>query len=368
MSWLEHHSESEHLAGQAQLAMSLSKVSEARELYLLAARHEEAALSYLTSEKPRTYGVTAVSAVSLYFKAKYYDLAEQAAFRSVSVEFIPEFARQQLKQLVQTIWNESEKEAIGLNISGSGVLVSVSGGRIVRGGAPLDLVVDKAQTIANTFYRSMELILNKPLRKRGLPPDDVRGGCTPWLFQAAPGSYQFSVEIQTEAQASLLDLEKPKPSQIVEKFFSILRAIESEPESALSYVVPDKEYAPVFLKLVRELTPNDKTYKALSIVNSSNDTVTLTSANRVLINRALAEQRSSTERDEKIVEVKGLLRAVDLDNDTLKLESEGKSVIVDGAGDTIDDIIGPLVNRDVVVKAKRSGVRKLVYLDIWRDH
>lgn len=40
---------------------------------------------------------------------------------------------------------------------------SVKGGEVITGGAPLDLIVEKVQTIQSMFYRTVECIKDLPL-------------------------------------------------------------------------------------------------------------------------------------------------------------------------------------------------------------
>ena len=63
----------------------------------------------------------------------------------------------------------------------------------------------------------------------------------------------------------------------------------------------------------------------------------------------------------------GTLRALDLDRDWLEvIDEQGDSVHIAGLQDTVDDVIGPMVNRRVVVRAVRSG-RQLRFRDIELD-
>jgi hypothetical protein len=65
VSWNEHHSKSEKLASEAELAFRAGNRKEAEQLYAEAATAEARALADLTPEKQRTIGITAVSAVAL---------------------------------------------------------------------------------------------------------------------------------------------------------------------------------------------------------------------------------------------------------------------------------------------------------------
>jgi hypothetical protein len=57
----------------------------------------------------RTRGITAVSAVALWFKAGEYAFAEQLAYAVLTDPHIPAFAREELRNLVQAIWTENSK-------------------------------------------------------------------------------------------------------------------------------------------------------------------------------------------------------------------------------------------------------------------
>ena len=79
MTWAEHHAESERLAIEAQLALKARNSLQAINLYRQAAEAERRALDQIDVSKVRTRGVTAVSAVALWFKAGEYEYAEQLA-------------------------------------------------------------------------------------------------------------------------------------------------------------------------------------------------------------------------------------------------------------------------------------------------
>src|SRR6185437_14210750 len=64
--------------------------------------------------------------------------------------------------------------------------------------------------------------------------------------------------------------------------------------------------------------------------------------------------------------VAGTLRAVHLDQDWLEITSAddpAKLLRIEDAGEVLDDVIGPMVNRRVVVSVLQRGA-KLLYRDI----
>ena len=109
MSWSELHTQSEKFATEAHLALRSGRSSDARNLYKQAAELEQKALDLLDVTKARTRGITAVSAVALWFKAGEYTLAEQLACSMLADSQIPAFAREELQSLVRAIWTESSK-------------------------------------------------------------------------------------------------------------------------------------------------------------------------------------------------------------------------------------------------------------------
>jgi len=86
------------------------------------------------------------------------------------------------------------------------------------------------------------------------------------------------------------------------------------------------------------------------------------------INAALRKTkppRQPTGADE-IVTIEGVLRGVHLDQDWLEVATQDPAldhVRIEDAGDALDDVVGPMVNRSVVVTAVRRG-QKFLYRDI----
>lgn len=369
MTWADIHQRSEALASEAFLALRSGRVQEAAELYSHAAAAEEAALRELDKTKPRTLGITAVSAVSLWFKAKDYKRAEQLAFAMLGSDSLPEFAVSELRLIVQTIWTEKSKQEAGVTFLPGQVVVSVKGGTVVTGGAPLDLIVDKVQTIQSLFYRTIEFLKDIPHRARGGPLREIQESCRPWLFQAPPGSYQFSVAIQEPAQKDFFRNEI-KPEQVALHFMGIIKATANDQQQVLAELVPDQKYRSTFLKLTRNLAPTGKTFESMEI-KSEGETrgVLLVPESRPLINKALRVQVTvdALRDEEKETVINGTLRAVHLDKDWLDVSVDGQSVHVEGLKDTIDDVIGPMVNRQVIVHALKDTKNKLKFVDIELD-
>lgn len=365
MTWAELHAESERLAIEAQLASRTRNPEKALALYNRAAESERKALDQLHVSKVRTRGITAVSAVALWFKASEYVLAEQLAHTMLADPHIPEFAREELRNLVQSIWTESSKLKAGVAFVPGQVMISVQGGEVVTGGAPLDLIVDKVQTIQSMFYRTIEFLNGAVHRRAGPPSKELQDSCRPWLFQAAPGSYQFSVAIQKPAQQDFFRQEVV-PEQIAQHFLEIVGASSGEDMTELERLVPDESYRTTFLKLARNLAPTGKTFDRIELRASGEARpVGLDVQARTNINQQLRLKSSRSDTEEAVSEeLRGTLRAVNLDKSWLDVVVDGTSMHIIGLKDTVDDVIGPMVNRSVVVRVVRESAKKLKYVDI----
>ena len=202
-------------------------------LYARAADAEDKALADLDASKTRTLGISAVSAVSLYYKAASFARAEEVAARCLAFDSLPAFAREQLRVLLQSIWSEQVRGKTDTRFAPGQVLVSVQGGEVVPGGAPLDLIVDKVKTVQSLFHRTAEFLAGLEHRRRGSPSKAIQESCRPWLFQTQPGSYQFAVAIQEEYQPDMFGPGLPPPRDVADCFLQILRCRDRRSGRAL---------------------------------------------------------------------------------------------------------------------------------------
>jgi hypothetical protein len=376
VSWNEHHSLSEQLATEAESARRRGDHSSAETLYRKAAAEESAALATLSDDRRRTRGITAVSVVALWYKGHDYTAAEQAAHSYLAVRSLPEFAEVQLRDLLSAIWTTSAAEKAGITFVPGDVLVSVKGGQVIHGGAPLDLIVRKVEGIQSVLFRTVEMLMELPARKRGYPSAEIQSMFKPWLFQAPAGSYQFAVRMQEPAQHALplWEVTRPKIENVTRTFFRVLRATAKGRVEELSAIVKSEDYRGAFLGLARNLAPAGKTFERLEVRDASTPwepVVTLLADTRQELNATLRtlRPRKQTELGEQ-VSIRGVLRALHLDQDWLEVtvaetpaHHPEQHLRISEANEALDDVVGPMVNRKVLVTAVRSGARYL-YRDI----
>jgi len=283
---------------------------------------------------------------------------------------MPAFAIHELRALLQAVWNEQAQKEAGISFVPGQVTVSVKGGEVVVGGAPLDLILDKVQIVQSLFYRTAEYLKSLPLRKKGPPSQELRERCRPWLFQSVPGSYQFAVAIQKPRQEELFPTDEPEPEVLTETFLSILKAAGEDPGETLKVVVDKEDYRQTFLKLTRNLAPTGKLFEQIEIRGAGDSTpVVLSPTSRRLISDTLRSTRDKETLEAPVGEttMRGVLRALDLDHDWLEISVGDHHTRISGVGEAVDDLIGPMVNRDVTVRVKPGKKNAFTFIDIEQD-
>jgi hypothetical protein len=98
--------------------------------------------------------------------------------------------------------------------------------------------------------------------------------------------------------------------------------------------------------------------------------VVLSPSSRKLISETLkpkAVAQPDGQNTKMEVSFVGVLRALDLDKDWLEITIEGQHQRIKGLSDTVDDVIGPMVNHQVIVRALRDKNGVLSFVDIEQE-
>ena len=160
---------------------------------------------------------------------------------------------------------------------------------------------------------------------------------------------------------------EPEPRLVAATFMAILEGAASDPETNLPKIVPDAEYRATFLKLARNLAPTGRSFSHLELRSSqARAPVVLTQDSRKSMTNAIRGGVSEPPKDAQSTEValRGVLRAVHLEKDWLEVYVDDAPVRISGVGETVDDVIGPMVNHSVVVHAVRDGKGAYSFRDI----
>ncbi len=370
MDWISLHRQSEIFARQAHEQLRAGDDVGAKRAFAEAAKLETQALDFLDVSKERTRGVATVSATSLWYKAGELEVAAKFAYRQLGADGLPEFAQEQLEELLRAIYEEREKSKYQSNFLPGKVSVSVKGGEVLHGAAPLDLIVDRVKTIQAMFYRVLEWANKRPHRRSGPPPKEIASKFEPWLLQEAPGSFQFSVAVKTDPQMQLFgDGSAVEARDVAERFLNIVQTVIADDSGEMTKaLIPEDDYRSTFRKLVRNLTPTGGSFESLELqVPGLAEAQRMDAASRTRISKVVRSEQPKPDvrAGEAVVEIAGHLRALDLNNDWLKVQiDEGADVTVKGLSQAVDDVIGPMVNKRVLVRALKSRAGALRFLDI----
>jgi hypothetical protein len=371
MNWLTEHRKSEQYAANAESAMRLGNVDEATRYYTLAADAEATALKLIDYDKVKTFGITAVSAASLYFKGNDLDKSEEISIWSLSQPITPVFAKEQLKSIIQTIWNERIFRESGIEFVRGELLVSVAGGLVATGAAPLELVHRKVDEVKNLYFRAVEMLLGYPVRRKGFPPPEVRENFRPWIVQAPAGSYQFTLRVEKPQQANFFEKFSPEVEKVTSTLLQVIGASSVASLNLLETLVPNEDYRDCFLKQTRNLAPTGKSFERLTIkATGMADTtsVVFSPQSRKALSETIKTRSKTKEPDYQVtkVQISGILVGLQLNQDWLEItvEDTGETLRIYETGDAIDDLIGPMVNHKVIVDVAVKKDGKKTFLDI----
>jgi hypothetical protein len=95
--------------------------------------------------------------------------------------------------------------------------------------------------------------------------------------------------------------------------------------------------------------------------------IVLVPESRKSIGNTLKAEAPPSSDEMQQVQLKGILRALHLDQDWIEITVDEGSVRVSNVGEATDDVIGPMVNHSVVVQALKDKKGKLHFRDIERD-
>jgi hypothetical protein len=231
------------------------------------------------------------------------------------------------------------------------------------------LVLEKANGFRNLLYRFAEWVGEYPLRLRGSPPKELADLLHARVAEPAFGSYRFVVRFASPQQEDLFDARPINPSAITETLFRFVNIVNERNGDALAELVPDAAYRAALLQLTRNVAPGGKRVREIGIYRHGPDhenAVYLTRATLKGIQEVMPQKHA-----EKAAwsTVRGTLRALHLDQNWLEISlPDGSTKKCRTVPDMLDDVVGPMVNHEVVVRGPEKrvagGVRRVVVEEI----
>jgi hypothetical protein len=357
---MEFHQEAEQLALRAEGLLRAGELTDAREVYFTAGEVELQAYRATSFDASRTKGILAVSAISLLYKSGNLEFAETVALGMLTEFSLPDFARDQIRETLGIIWEEQSLRLSGQQFADQTITVSMRGREVGTGSAPVGLVVDRVLGIHSLLYRITEWLGDFPFRTRGMPPEGVREICQPWVSEPQPGSYRFSIRLVESSQLELIRSRPVVASEVSASLIRILRSIASpelDHSEIIEEVVPDERYREVILKLIRNMAPDGRRLREMEFTSGSR---TVESGRVVLEANVRFRVSDALQRGLSAVPdiINGTLRAVHLDRNWLEVvDQEGNVHHCGISHETLDEVVGPMLNRRVIVHGRWNPLR-----------
>jgi hypothetical protein len=274
-----------------------------------------------------------------------------------------------MKALLEAVWEEEIAKAANVRYSGQEVALSLKGGPVGMGTAPVDLALHTLSVSNNFASRLVEWSAGKAFRPSGPAGRDVLANVFARATQPAQGSYRFTIRFMEPRQKRLFEAVPFNPAEVARTFLDLTRAIAEGDARLVTEIVPKGPYRLALAKLSRNLFPSKATGATLEIRKADDSplhTVRLTHEHRAAATAVVRTLSPKPPKESAERVVKGVLRALDLNRRWLRIEPpHDQPVKCETRPNLIlDDVIGPMVNRRVVARvAERSGGR-LVLLDV----
>lgn len=356
-----------HLASEC---LHAGDISTARSHFCIAGELQWRYVSTLPDDRVKTLSIYGLSAATLYYRGHDIARAEQIAYSLLLRPQIEEHAAGELRELLSRIWNERQFEIIGLDVAEDPLSVIFRKGRVLYGVAPTDAVDTPIRSVLNLFQRIAAWKSHLPLTPK--PSNIINEQYHAFSSQPVAGSYRIDLYLAREKQLSLdmpeIFTPTPTPDDIISSFLDVVRSASKDDYESLSETIPDEAYRCALTKLVRNVIPDGEQVGEVEFRRASDlkeCSVLLTDRHRPVIRQMIKTMQQATspqQTDTPAVQphiYSGILRAVDLDNNKLRLDLPGIDKVFEfRKGDEIlDDMIGPLLNKRVVITGSLKKIR-----------
>lgn len=276
-------------------------------------------------------------------------------------------ARVELVSLLQATWDAKAVLASGFEYAaGSEIWVSLRDGEIGSGTAPVETALHYLTSFNSIVNRTAELESGAPFRVRGAPSKEIRDIVLARATQPVAGSYRFSIRLADPKQPRLLPDDKPlvRTKSVATSFIEIVRCVASADIDQMRALVPDDQYRGAMMRLVRNVIPLGKAVGEVEVAigGEPEKRVLLFPDQRSFVTQAIKTMTSG--EGSEASDIVGTLRAVHLDKNWIEIALDnGARQIVRTKHDTLDEVIGPFVNRRVRATVSRQKKQKTPVLN-----
>lgn len=342
---------------EANRLLQTEELPAARAAFIRAADLQWSFVNGLPDDRIRTASVYGLSAAILYYKGNDLEAAERLAHMLLSKPHLEGRSRVELRELLARIWNERQMEQMGYRMSSSPLSVVFRYGVILHGLAPTDAVDTPIRSVLNMFQRIAAWKSHLPAERK--PSSVMNERYRAFSSEPVLSSYRIDLYLAEDEQLRL-DMPDdagpmPSPDEVMSSFTELIRYASVGDYEGICDLVPEEQYRKTFVMLLRNVVPDGTQVgeiefrrpsepKESAVILSSRSKAPLT---QMLKREKLVGSSSHITDDSGTSELLGILRAVDLDENRLRLDQGGDKEEFNKADDILDDVIGPMLNKRV---------------------
>lgn len=360
----ELHRKAMEYADQAELLRMRGMAKEAREALESAYRCEKKAATAIAKrgnfEPSRS--VLLRSAASLALECGHHREAEKLVALGLSGDPPHEIASE-MRDLLEQINFERHLALRGVTLAPNELQFSLTGESIGFGFARSDTFSDRIKDLDMLVFRTGERLLEKPYRDRGRREIQLKDRLETYVSMPRAASFAVTLRLGASAQTEILGASFSE--KVIDELFDGMDLINEKKSDELISRIPDEGYYRNFLGLVKRIAPDGVAVKTVGL------TVTRVSGVRTVALKSSKDESDETtalgarqavavlEEPERLVTLKGrLLFADEISERRSKIsivDDEGKEWKIKVPIGLMSDIVRPLWEHEVEVKAKREG-------------
>ncbi len=168
-------------------------------------------------------------------------------------------------------------------------------------------------------------------------------------------------------------MRHPSPDEVVGSFVEVAALALRGDYEGLCSLVEQEDYRRAFVRLMRNVVPDGTQVGEVEFRRTDDPkekAVVFLPAHRESLRHMQKRCAPPTAQDEpsdQVTQLVGILRAVDLDRNRLRVDAQGSRVEFSKADDILDDAVGPLLNKCVTVTGRwkpRGRNRLFLAVDI----
>ncbi len=265
-----YHDEAMVLADDAFLAKARGEFSAYANLLSQAMSMEiqAAELLPIDSEYEPSRSILFRSAASLAYDAADYRLADRLVARGLA-GYPPTEIEKELKDLYEDINFMRHAEAEGVEITDTGIVMTIAGQATFYGGALVDHVIDRLARLQREFYRTVERLLGLEFRTERPVDAKIRDKFNLYLDTQFASSFGVYLLVGTPVNQPLLfpELEIAEDvdgTAVIREVMECLRILESANPERLREKIPDETYFDDFVGFAKQIAPDGKEIKTVA--------------------------------------------------------------------------------------------------------